>query len=77
MAEIKQATGSRVCREALRAEHREDEQAAVRLHAAQATQAAQAVMPFRGLAGLKEQVLKPGKEEVKNAMGNSLGHLQR
>ncbi|XP_029104477.1 vesicular glutamate transporter 3 [Scleropages formosus] len=34
-------------------------------------------MPFGGLAGLKEQVLKPGKEEVKNAMGSSLGHLQR
>ncbi|KPP64836.1 hypothetical protein Z043_116775 [Scleropages formosus] len=33
-------------------------------------------MPFGGLAGLKEQVLKPGKEEVKNAMGSSLGHLQ-
>ncbi|XP_056137822.1 vesicular glutamate transporter 3 [Lampris incognitus] len=34
-------------------------------------------MPFGGLAGLKEQVLKPGKEEVKNTVGDSLGNLQR
>lgn len=34
-------------------------------------------MPFGGLAGLKEQVLKPGKEEVKNTVGDSLGKLQR
>uniref|UniRef100_A0A3Q4G7P6 Solute carrier family 17 member 8 n=1 Tax=Neolamprologus brichardi TaxID=32507 RepID=A0A3Q4G7P6_NEOBR len=33
-------------------------------------------MPF-GLAGLKEQVFKPGKEEVKNTVGDSLGKLQR
>uniref|UniRef100_A0A3B4G4Q5 Solute carrier family 17 member 8 n=1 Tax=Pundamilia nyererei TaxID=303518 RepID=A0A3B4G4Q5_9CICH len=32
-------------------------------------------MPF-GLAGLKEQVFKPGKEEVKNTVGDSLGKLQ-
>lgn len=34
-------------------------------------------MPFGGLSGLKEQVLKPGKEEVKNTVGDSLGKLQR
>ncbi|KAA8590259.1 hypothetical protein FQN60_014193 [Etheostoma spectabile] len=34
-------------------------------------------MPFSGLAGLKEQVLKPGKEEVKSTVGDSLGKLQR
>ena len=34
-------------------------------------------MPFGGLAGLEEQVLKPGKEEVKNTVGDSLGKLQR
>lgn len=33
-------------------------------------------MPF-GLAGLKEQVFKPGKGEVKNTVGDSLGKLQR
>lgn len=33
-------------------------------------------MPF-DFAGLKNQVLKPGKEEVKNTMGDSLGKLQR
>ncbi|XP_037538725.1 vesicular glutamate transporter 3 isoform X3 [Nematolebias whitei] len=33
-------------------------------------------MPF-DLAGLKNQVLKPGKEEVKNTVGDSLGKLQR
>uniref|UniRef100_G3PD84 Solute carrier family 17 member 8 n=1 Tax=Gasterosteus aculeatus aculeatus TaxID=481459 RepID=G3PD84_GASAC len=32
-------------------------------------------MPFGGLAGLKEKVLKPGKEEVKNTVGDSLGKL--
>ncbi|XP_041746599.1 vesicular glutamate transporter 3-like isoform X2 [Coregonus clupeaformis] len=34
-------------------------------------------MPFGGFAGLKEQILKPGKEEVKNIVGDSLGNLQR
>ncbi|KAF7661112.1 hypothetical protein LDENG_00269210 [Lucifuga dentata] len=34
-------------------------------------------MPFGGLTGLKEQVFKPGKEEVKNTVGDSLGKLQR
>ncbi|XP_063051998.1 vesicular glutamate transporter 3 [Engraulis encrasicolus] len=34
-------------------------------------------MPFGGFAGLKEKVLKPGKEEVKNTVGDGLGHLQR
>ncbi|KAF3688966.1 Vesicular glutamate transporter 3 [Channa argus] len=34
-------------------------------------------MPFGGLTGLKEQVLKPGREEVKNTVGDSLGKLQR
>lgn len=34
-------------------------------------------MPFGGLAGLKEKVFKPGKEEVKNTVGDSLGKLQR
>ncbi|XP_072551178.1 vesicular glutamate transporter 3 [Salminus brasiliensis] len=34
-------------------------------------------MPFGGLAGLKEKVLKPGKEEVKNTVGDSLGNLQK
>ncbi|XP_056273115.1 vesicular glutamate transporter 3 [Pseudoliparis swirei] len=34
-------------------------------------------MPFGGLAGLKERVLKPGKEEVKSTVGDSLGKLQR
>lgn len=34
-------------------------------------------MPFGGLAGLKEQILKPGKEEVKNIVGDGLGNLQR
>lgn len=33
-------------------------------------------MPF-DFAGLKNQVLKPGKEEVKNTVGDSLGKLQR
>lgn len=33
-------------------------------------------MPF-GLGSLKEQVFKPGKEEVKNSVGDSLGKLQR
>uniref|UniRef100_A0AAQ5XIW3 Major facilitator superfamily (MFS) profile domain-containing protein n=1 Tax=Amphiprion ocellaris TaxID=80972 RepID=A0AAQ5XIW3_AMPOC len=33
-------------------------------------------MPF-GLASLKEQVFKPGKEEVKNTVGDSMGKLQR
>lgn len=33
-------------------------------------------MPF-DLAGLKNQVLKPGKEEVKTTVGDSLGKLQR
>lgn len=34
-------------------------------------------MPFGGLAGLKEQALKPGKEQMTNAVGDSLGKLQR
>ncbi|XP_060778911.1 vesicular glutamate transporter 3 [Neoarius graeffei] len=34
-------------------------------------------MPFGGLAGLKEKVLKPGKEEMKYAVSDSLGNLQR
>ncbi|XP_066541453.1 vesicular glutamate transporter 3 isoform X2 [Hoplias malabaricus] len=34
-------------------------------------------MPFGGLSGLKEKVLKPGKEEVKNTVGDSLGNLQK
>ncbi|XP_030646235.1 vesicular glutamate transporter 3 [Chanos chanos] len=34
-------------------------------------------MPFGGFAGLKERVLKPGKEEVKNSVGDSLGNLQK
>ncbi|KAF0041268.1 hypothetical protein F2P81_007166 [Scophthalmus maximus] len=34
-------------------------------------------MPFGGLTGLKEQVLKPGKEEVTTTVGDSLGKLQR
>ncbi|CAL1595663.1 unnamed protein product [Knipowitschia caucasica] len=34
-------------------------------------------MPFGGLSSLKEQVFKPGKEEVKNSVGDSLGKLQR
>lgn len=33
-------------------------------------------MPF-DLAGLKNQVVKPGKEEVKTTVGDSLGKLQR
>ncbi|XP_061106743.1 receptor-interacting serine/threonine-protein kinase 4-like [Conger conger] len=33
-------------------------------------------MPFGGLAGLKERFLKPGAEEVKCTMGDSLGTLQ-
>lgn len=34
-------------------------------------------MPFGELAGLKERVLKPGAEEVKCTMGDSLGTLQK
>ncbi|KAI4901633.1 hypothetical protein NFI96_012811 [Prochilodus magdalenae] len=34
-------------------------------------------MPFGGLSGLKEKVLKPGKEEVKHTVGDSLGNLQK
>ncbi|KAB5574820.1 hypothetical protein PHYPO_G00213520 [Pangasianodon hypophthalmus] len=34
-------------------------------------------MPFGGLTGLKEKVLKPGKEEMKYTVGDSLGNLQR
>lgn len=34
-------------------------------------------MPFGGLAAFKEKVLKPGKEEMKYAAGDSLGNLQR
>ncbi|XP_031677926.1 vesicular glutamate transporter 3-like isoform X2 [Oncorhynchus kisutch] len=34
-------------------------------------------MPFGGFAGLNEQIRKPGKEEVKNMVGDGLGNLQR
>ncbi|XP_028672133.2 vesicular glutamate transporter 3 [Erpetoichthys calabaricus] len=34
-------------------------------------------MPFGGFSGLKEKVFKPGKEGVKNTVGDSLGHLQK
>ncbi|KAM6960826.1 vesicular glutamate transporter 3 [Aplochiton taeniatus] len=34
-------------------------------------------MPFGGISGLKERVLNPGKEQVKNSVGDSLGNLQR
>ncbi|XP_065134669.2 vesicular glutamate transporter 3 [Paramisgurnus dabryanus] len=34
-------------------------------------------MPLGGFAGLKEKVLKPGKEELKNNVGDSLGNLQK
>ncbi|XP_017320732.1 vesicular glutamate transporter 3 isoform X1 [Ictalurus punctatus] len=34
-------------------------------------------MPFGGLTGLKEKVLKPGKEEMKYAVGDTMGNLQR
>ncbi|XP_017904590.1 PREDICTED: vesicular glutamate transporter 3 isoform X2 [Capra hircus] len=34
-------------------------------------------MPFKALDTFKEKILKPGKEGVKNAVGDSLGILQR
>ncbi|XP_044133314.1 vesicular glutamate transporter 3 [Bufo gargarizans] len=34
-------------------------------------------MPFQALSSLKEKIFNPGKEEVKNTIGDSLGHLQR
>uniref|UniRef100_A0A8C5KSM1 Solute carrier family 17 (sodium-dependent inorganic phosphate cotransporter), member 8 n=1 Tax=Jaculus jaculus TaxID=51337 RepID=A0A8C5KSM1_JACJA len=34
-------------------------------------------MPFKAFDTFKEKILKPGKEGVKNAMGDSLGILQR
>lgn len=34
-------------------------------------------MPFKALDTFKEKILKPGKEGVKNAVGGSLGILQR
>ncbi|XP_018412143.1 PREDICTED: vesicular glutamate transporter 3 isoform X3 [Nanorana parkeri] len=34
-------------------------------------------MPFQALSSFKEKILNPGKEEVKNNIGDSLGHLQR
>ena len=34
-------------------------------------------MPFKAFATFKEKILKPGKEGVKNAVGDSLGILQR
>ncbi|XP_062932034.1 vesicular glutamate transporter 3 isoform X2 [Cynocephalus volans] len=34
-------------------------------------------MPFKAFDTFKEKILKPGKEGVKNAVGNSLGILQR
>uniref|UniRef100_A0A8C6XCW9 Solute carrier family 17 member 8 n=1 Tax=Naja naja TaxID=35670 RepID=A0A8C6XCW9_NAJNA len=34
-------------------------------------------MPFEVLNSLKERLLKPGKEEVKNTVSDSLGYLQR
>lgn len=37
----------------------------------------QGKMPLGGFAGLKEKVLKPGKEELKNNVGDSLGNLQK
>ncbi|XP_040200262.1 vesicular glutamate transporter 3 [Rana temporaria] len=34
-------------------------------------------MPFQALSSFKEKILNPGKEEAKNNIGDSLGHLQR
>ncbi|VCW66511.1 unnamed protein product, partial [Gulo gulo] len=34
-------------------------------------------MPFKAFDTFKEKILKPGKEGVKNAVGDSLGILQR
>jgi len=34
-------------------------------------------MPFKAFNTFKEKILKPGKEGVKNAVGDSLGILQR
>ncbi|KAM5172601.1 vesicular glutamate transporter 3 [Mantella aurantiaca] len=34
-------------------------------------------MPFQALSSFKEKILNPGKEEVKNNISDSLGHLQR
>ncbi|XP_066445942.1 vesicular glutamate transporter 3 isoform X2 [Eleutherodactylus coqui] len=34
-------------------------------------------MPFQALSSFKEKIFNPGKEEVKNTIGDSLGHLQR
>lgn len=38
--------------------------------------ASEGEMPLGGFAGLKEK-LKPGKEELKNSVGDSLGNLQK
>ncbi|XP_002936892.1 vesicular glutamate transporter 3 [Xenopus tropicalis] len=34
-------------------------------------------MPFQALSSFKEKIFSPGKEEVKNSIGDSLGNLQR
>ncbi|OCT87624.1 vesicular glutamate transporter 3 [Xenopus laevis] len=34
-------------------------------------------MPFQALSSFKEKIFSPGKEEVKNNVGDSLGNLQR
>ncbi|XP_077328416.1 vesicular glutamate transporter 3 [Lithobates pipiens] len=34
-------------------------------------------MPFQALSSFKEKILNPGKEEAKNNISDSLGHLQR
>ncbi|XP_063783904.1 vesicular glutamate transporter 3 [Pseudophryne corroboree] len=34
-------------------------------------------MPFQALSTFKEKILNPGKDEVKNSIGDSLGNLQR
>uniref|UniRef100_A0A672UNR1 Solute carrier family 17 member 8 n=1 Tax=Strigops habroptila TaxID=2489341 RepID=A0A672UNR1_STRHB len=34
-------------------------------------------MPFKGFVSLKERFFNPGKEEVKNTIGDSLGNLRR
>ncbi|XP_077121695.1 vesicular glutamate transporter 3 [Ranitomeya variabilis] len=34
-------------------------------------------MPFQALSSFKEKIFNPGKEEAKNTIGDSLGHLQR
>ncbi|XP_075712818.1 vesicular glutamate transporter 3 [Rhinoderma darwinii] len=34
-------------------------------------------MPFQALHSFKEKIFNPGKEEAKNTIGDSLGHIQR